>query len=73
MGRRILFTNVKYLVGGGKTGVPARFRRGQNIHIYLDDYFDEINLKDLPRLLHSMYNGKIVFTKSTVAKIRERR
>jgi hypothetical protein len=73
MGRRILFTNVKYLVGGGQTGIPSRMRRGQNIHLYLDDSFDDIELKHLPELLHIAYNGRFICTKSTRVKVKNRK
>lgn len=73
MGRRILFTNVKFVVGGGKSGVPQRIRRGQNVHLYLDDSFDSIDLKHLPELFDIVHEGRFVCTKSTRVKVKNRR
>ena len=68
MGNRILFTNVKYEVGGGKSGKPLRVRKHQNVHKYLQMPIEEIT----PDLLEILTEGKYVCTKLTTIKVRNR-
>lgn len=65
---QLLFTNVKYHVGGGKTGKPLRVRKGQNIYINIGDEIDQYNNKEFKILLSIWSKNTIQCTKSTVVK-----
>ena len=65
---KILFTNIKYYVGGGKTGKPLRLRRGQNIYINIGDNIDKYTDDQLKQLLLILYKSRFQYTKSTIIK-----
>jgi hypothetical protein len=66
MANRVLFTNVKYWVGGGKSGKPLRIRKHQNIHLTIHMPVDGIK----PYYLDILSDGKYMSTKLTKIKIR---
>jgi hypothetical protein len=66
----IKFTNIKMLIGGGKS--PQRFRSGQNysLNIYLKRDIHLLNLSDLEliQILPQITSGRIIPTSSTKVK-----